>query len=192
MQIEAGKRYIRRDGQTTAPMVMVHDGGRHPFFDPSTCMAYCSNGRYWSDQESKSDLIEEFSPSQDQFSDFYGVKIGDSIWTIQGGWTEVKQLYTAGFRTTDNNYYTFEGKRLKEDAASSAFWDEPKFKLPPKPKRMITKTIEVWAVVSKTGAAENAFSDEKVALNWSFPRNYDCIKCTGTYEMEEEDENRDM
>jgi hypothetical protein len=60
--------------------------------------------------------------------DLSKVKIGDKIWTIQEGWTEVKiinQKYNFPITTSNANKYQFDGKRFNDDRHPSAFLEYP-------------------------------------------------------------------
>jgi len=57
-------------------------------------------------------------------SDLSKVKVGDSIWTIQEGWAEVKKVFTNDFETKNHAYY-FNGKRLSNNQHPSAFLTNP-------------------------------------------------------------------
>lgn len=61
-KLEYGKRYKRRDGKITAPLV-VNDGlysKTHPFKDPALGISWQPNGQFGSGKEiHKLDLIEE-------------------------------------------------------------------------------------------------------------------------------------
>lgn len=77
---------------------------------------------------------------------FQGIRVGDKIWTIQEGWTEVENINKEGDTyqiETTNEDYTIEGKYLEEDQHQSAFWSDPGIVAPPRPKRMKKVTIEV-------------------------------------------------
>lgn len=65
MKIEAGKRYIRRDGVITGPLTFnENDWEGYPFQDPVSGSDYTGNGRYWYEGgDSDEDLILEYVPS---------------------------------------------------------------------------------------------------------------------------------
>ena len=87
-------------------------------------------------------------------NDFSNVKVGDKVFHILHGWGEVTMI--------DNERYTpkyfrvrFEGiaeslsfwkngRGTMCDKNPSVFWDEVKIFTPPKPKRIVEKTIEGW------------------------------------------------
>lgn len=60
-KLEAGKRYIRRDGEVSGPL--VHTNAPHNLFiDPTHSIDYPVDGRYFSDpsDESRYDLVSEY------------------------------------------------------------------------------------------------------------------------------------
>lgn len=59
MKIEAGKRYVRRDGLVTGALVAVR-GPIFPFLDPTHDEAYDSQGRWIGDFPDHHDLVEEY------------------------------------------------------------------------------------------------------------------------------------
>ena len=66
MKIEAGKRYVRRDGLISGG-IRSHECAKYPFEDSVSLTTYRSDGR-WSDKwESPCDLISEYiePPSQE-------------------------------------------------------------------------------------------------------------------------------
>jgi len=60
-------------------------------------------------------------------SDLSKVKVGDSIWTIQEGWTEVKDNKNNAYYPirTEYNCYTLDGKSSTDDQHPSAFLTNP-------------------------------------------------------------------
>jgi len=62
MNLEYGKRYVRRDGGVTAPLVPALGMTRYSFVDTVSQFDYPEDGRWWvfSAQESKLDLVSEF------------------------------------------------------------------------------------------------------------------------------------
>lgn len=81
MQIEAGKRYIRRDGKISGVLV-VADRYIERFFDPLNRFAYCSNGRHrcWvNKEESELDLIEELTCNGSKQMKEYRTKDGRAV-----------------------------------------------------------------------------------------------------------------
>lgn len=73
-------------------------------------------------------------------SDLSKVKVGDKIWTIQSGWTEVIQINekTDYPIRTEEDSYTFDGKSTIFEKHPSAFLEYP-FKEQP-----IEKDTVVW------------------------------------------------
>lgn len=60
MKIEAGKRYVRRDGKITKA-ITNEDDDNYPYFDPAYGNTYNSEGAYWREgPSSKIDLVAEY------------------------------------------------------------------------------------------------------------------------------------
>ena len=59
MKLEPGKRYVRRDGEVTGPLVR-YESRKYPFYDHAECEVYRPNGRYWDHGEEPEDLISEY------------------------------------------------------------------------------------------------------------------------------------
>jgi len=69
MQLELGKRYVRKDGKTTAALSSTHDRV-YPFWDELHEAAYAPNGKWDTLQSSsKFDLIEEFIEPKDEVAE---------------------------------------------------------------------------------------------------------------------------
>lgn len=106
---------------------------------------------------------------------FSGIKVGDKIWTIQGGEVIVKELdidHTQVILGGDK-WYTLEGKFHENDLHQSAFWIDPKIVAPerPTPKtldeefdEMWQDTQQQWSTVGGRGA------DPKRMLRWVLHR----------------------
>jgi hypothetical protein len=61
LKIEAGKRYIRRDGVISGPIEPNPNTYLYPWFDSKNSYTYASNGNYYADADiTKIDLIEEY------------------------------------------------------------------------------------------------------------------------------------
>jgi len=60
LQLEVGKRYVRRDGKISGVVVACkHD--EYTFKDTATNEKYLPNGRYWDECEEPEDLITEYT-----------------------------------------------------------------------------------------------------------------------------------
>lgn len=71
---------------------------------------------------------------------FKNAKVGDKVYDILKGWTTITSIvkdsdYPIRVTNDDNTWviFTLEGKRNKEDANPTLFWDEIKFEIPEKP-----------------------------------------------------------
>lgn len=73
LNLSLGRRYIRRDGRKTGPLVLTETvyplvADQYPFYDPEDDVTYKPNGALLSEgpgQERTQDLIREFISEQD-------------------------------------------------------------------------------------------------------------------------------
>lgn len=67
--LKVGKRYVRRDGEVTAPLIKHTYKGlsSFPFMDPEIRTTYTANGKCWLDELSESDLISEYKPAKPEW-----------------------------------------------------------------------------------------------------------------------------
>lgn len=65
IELEVGKRYVRRDGCITAPLRFETGKGDYPFFDNDYGRPYYKNGRYHKGEEHNLDLISEYIEEKD-------------------------------------------------------------------------------------------------------------------------------
>lgn len=82
---------------------------------------------------------------------FSKAKIGDRVWTFNNGWgtivsIECKSVYSlnVNFDNGEETSYTIGGKFSSSDSKPSLFWDEIKFEIPSKPKRIVKKWIALF------------------------------------------------
>ena len=64
MKIEAGKRYVRRDGTISGVIRKGCDNDLYPFFDVDSEEYYDENGLWLNETEHDEDLISEYVESQ--------------------------------------------------------------------------------------------------------------------------------
>ena len=81
-------------------------------------------------------------------SDFSGVKVGDRLWlrdNLYEGWVTVKAVYPTNFRVFVNSYEAWVSKDGKwaDDGPQVLFWDKVEIIPPPRPKRLVKKTVMV-------------------------------------------------
>ena len=60
IQLEVGKRYVRRDGRVTGPL-RTDNHAIYPFYDPDTQFSYTPSGSRFRGSESFYDLVAEYS-----------------------------------------------------------------------------------------------------------------------------------
>lgn len=60
MKIEAGKRYVRRDGAISGMIRKDCNDDLYPFFDVDSGEFYCENGLWLNETEHDEDLIREY------------------------------------------------------------------------------------------------------------------------------------
>ena len=108
---------------------------------------------------------------------FSGLRVGDSVWTIQNGSCTVKWLNEEYFGTGNTGEFTYDmdGKSVPWHAIKSAFWSNPNVVAPEKPKRMVKK--EGWMVIDKRVATfpwrstGHVFDNKVDAIEWCGDEN---------------------
>ena len=123
-------------------------------------------------------------------NDLTGVKVGDILFSLRYGEVEIVKVvegdrYHVFFY---NNGYlksrSLDGRDYADNAYPDLFWSKPEIIAPPKPKRMVTKTIEGWANVYNDNSKvfhSNKASADRNAQGYRIA----CVKLTGSYEVEE-------
>ena len=122
-------------------------------------------------------------------------KVGDKIWHFFKGWNEIKAIdenmgILVHFWDNTESWFLFDGKFSCIDALPSIFWDEIKFEIPPKPKKMISKTVNGWVNIypESNATSEYNFFDDKKAAYRCFGNLHNgalSVPATLTYEIEE-------
>lgn len=119
--------------------------------------------------------------------------VGRRVWSFTLGWgiiIEVKSLdleYPIKIHFDLGrivHLYTEDGKHY-EGERQTLFWDEIKFKEPPKPKRKVKKQIEYWANIYADGRRNIHNSENEAKNNSCFIEDVIRVKLTGEYEVEE-------
>lgn len=103
---------------------------------------------------------------------FKDAKVGDKVWCITTGWTEIKRITPNSIwpiYTDCRDKYTFEGKNQPRDLNPSLFWDEIKIEIPknPLPKLEVDTKVVVWdnnAPHRKFKRHFNHFEDGKIVV----------------------------
>ena len=83
-------------------------------------------------------------------SDLSNVKVGDKIWTIQEGWTEVKEIDERNFApiiTKNGSYYT-DGHWVIRDKYPRAFLENP-FEITREVEEEILQSFRDWLGIDK-------------------------------------------
>ena len=127
-------------------------------------------------------------------TDFRNAKVGDRVWEITEGWGKITEIIgqdegktlAVKFDGGGEDEYWDDGKHYATDINPSLFWDEIKITPPPRPKRKVMRTVEVWynaysppntyCVYNTKGAADTCADNE---------RRIACVKLTGEFEVEE-------
>ena len=95
-----------------------------------------------------------------------GIKVGDKVWTIQEGDTEISDMCSCGcgcITTKGGFIYENDGRHSKRDIAPSLFWSKPYDTLPGKPEPpkyqwlWKRKTVRVWSLSCGYHADEDEF-----------------------------------
>ena len=110
--------------------------------------------------------------------DFSKARVGDRVWTIQNGWTEIEetnrdspyQIKAGG------NTYTIDGKLRHNDSMPSLYWSKPEITGGDTPPKR-TKKVKVWARVDARNGTEAAICDfsygykteEDLKRCWQYP-----------------------
>jgi hypothetical protein len=126
---------------------------------------------------------------------FENAQVGDRVWSYAYGWGTVTNhcpdSYTGRYPIvvkfdtgSATGTYTKQGKFTTTEP-QTLFWDEIPIIAPPRPKRLVTKTAEVWINVYGYGPSINFFSSEEAANEIAGKSRIACVKLTGSYEVEE-------
>ena len=129
--------------------------------------------------------------------DFSQVKVGDRLWLLgrtYRGWVTVSYIYFTrdsplGVKKLDGTFlgsFKYTGQHT-EGGPQCLFWDEVIIIPPPKPKRMVTKTLEGYVNVYPTHTGIYFYPTEKAAKaeNDVEVEVLATVKVTSTYEVEE-------
>lgn len=86
-----------------------------------------------------------------------GIKVGDRLYSILGGWGKVKEIKTRtnypiiiqydkfdGSDVYDTNGRYYSNEQVTRNCPQSLFWDEPFIQVPFRPKREVIKDIDVY------------------------------------------------
>lgn len=121
-------------------------------------------------------------------------KVGDRVYSIRWGWGTVSCKYSNGPRPIGVVFDECEGDSLwftKEGGYNGyttpdLYYGPPEIIGPPKPKRMMQKTVKRWAIVYPLGRYSGLYPTKEEAESNASPGRIACVELTGTYEVEEE------
>lgn len=121
--------------------------------------------------------------------DFKDAKVGDKVWSFRNGWgvidyvdAEEELALRVDFKDV-RNWYDLKGR---EHALSNQvlFWDEIKYEIPERPKRMVKKKYRGWLNINSV-RCDNVFSSERYAVEARQNDFIACVKIETEYEVEE-------
>ena len=83
---------------------------------------------------------------------FKDAKVGDRVWSFIHGWGEVTEIYCDRspytirvlFGDNSSRLFTVDGKWDTSNPNPILFWDEIKFEIPVKPKRIVKKWFGIF------------------------------------------------
>jgi hypothetical protein len=121
---------------------------------------------------------------------FENARVGDAVWYEGLGWGEVSDIdeerklpLVVEFEQGTIRFFSLNGVK-QGDINQTLFWDEIPIIAPPRPKRMVTKTVEVWMNVY-SDIKNNTWLTQEAADKYASPNRIACVKLTGSYEVEE-------
>lgn len=120
--------------------------------------------------------------------DFKDAKVGDKLYSLLYGWVTVKKLLDRCIVCTidsagNTRDWKYDGRYMLVGDTQDLYWGKPEIIAPPKPRRKVTKIIERWVNVYKSGIT---IHDNKETADDSAGRDrIACCKLTGSYEVEE-------
>jgi len=124
-------------------------------------------------------------------TDFANAKVGEKVWDILEGWGIIKDIFADGLRVQFDNHtrlYFRNGRGDIQDKNPRLFKEEAtevKIIPPPRPKRKVMKTVEVWGLFTANGKLICS-SEDKYKLAFHNISGFDrTVKLTGEYEVEE-------
>jgi hypothetical protein len=117
---------------------------------------------------------------------FENARVGDAVWSLEFGWGILKAVklnlgrLNVNFDNGEDETYLFTGQTYTE-LKQTLFWDEIPITAPPRPKRLVTKRIEVYVRISKDGNIRFVYDAGKIASEFSG----NIINLSKDYEVEE-------
>ncbi len=92
-------------------------------------------------------------------NDLTGVRVGDKLWdAAEGEWVEVTSIGSDTYPIVvknENRHFTactLSGLVYADSGIPRYYWDEIKIIPPPRPKRKVKKTVELWVNIYPNGA----------------------------------------
>ena len=128
-------------------------------------------------------------------------KAGDRVYSLQWGWGTVRHIFTDGLfpigvffdeGAEDGECFTKDGKRFPTAQSPDLYYGPPEIIGPPKPKRMVKKTVKKWANVYPWGFGGicqtfgGICQTKEIADYNAGSDRIACVELTGTYEVEED------
>ena len=122
MKLEAGKRYVRRDGKVTGELIDYYEVN-YPFCDPHSDETYTLTGSLFNwDEETPEDIVKEYNEEAHTITDefkwvpgaWYKTRDGDRAMFV--GKTVINQLvfsYPSGLVIKRNSDGSCQGKEYK-------------------------------------------------------------------------------
>jgi hypothetical protein len=121
-------------------------------------------------------------------------KLGDEVYSIKYGKGVVGDISSDGhlkpigcifMRNGETARFLMDGRYQEYEPLPDLYYGPPEIIGPPKPKRIVKRTVEVWANVYKNGEYRVHHNQDAARLS----RDTECLTCiplTGTYEVEED------
>ena len=124
---------------------------------------------------------------------FEKAKVGDVIWSERHGQCKIikirdDDLYPIILSPPeggDGVSCTVCGREMHGDVKPSYFWSEPKYEIPPRPKRMVKKQLTGWVNIYPSGPGSMIYPSREEADMCAGSRRIACAELTGPYEVEE-------
>jgi len=118
--------------------------------------------------------------------------IGRRVWCFLYGWGTIEEVNGADMMPYPVEVSFSMGSRSYDIGGRSfiksnptLFWDEIRFKEPPKPKRIIKKTIERWVNIYPCQDWIEYAGNEEEANSVAGTNRIACVKLIGEYEIDE-------
>lgn len=125
-------------------------------------------------------------------NDLTGVRVGDKLWdAAEEEWVEVTSIGSATYPIVvrnKNGHFTactLSGLVCTDSGTPRYYWDKVKIIPPPRPKRKVKKTVELWVNVYNLDICAAHKSKEDADINASKDRLGEAHHIIHEYEVEE-------